>query len=64
MCSSATGWCSTRRVTRSKGAWVGTPDELRVRAEAAAASGITELLYTPSGPDMARELRAFAAAFT
>ncbi len=36
-----------------KGAWVGTPDELRARAEAAAASGITELLYTPSGPDMA-----------
>lgn len=45
-------------------AWVGTPDELRARAETAAASGITELLYTPSGPDMARELRAFAAAFT
>ena len=42
-----------------KGAWVGTPDELRARAEAAAASGITELLYTPSGPDMAREMVPF-----
>jgi 5,10-methylenetetrahydromethanopterin reductase len=41
---------------------VGTPDELRARAEAAAATGVTELLYTPSGPDMAREMRAFAAA--
>lgn len=44
-------------------AWVGTPDELRARAEAAAAAGVTELLYTPTGPDVARELRAFAAAF-
>jgi 5,10-methylenetetrahydromethanopterin reductase len=42
--------------------WVGTPEEMRARAEAAAASGVTELLYTPSGPDMEREMRAFAAA--
>jgi 5,10-methylenetetrahydromethanopterin reductase len=42
--------------------WVGTPDEVRERAEAAAASGVTELLYTPSGPDWEREMRAFARA--
>jgi 5,10-methylenetetrahydromethanopterin reductase len=43
-------------------AWVGTPDELRARADALGAAGATELLYTPSGPDMAREMHAFAAA--
>ncbi|HEY8217617.1 MAG TPA: LLM class flavin-dependent oxidoreductase [Acidimicrobiia bacterium] len=42
--------------------WIGTPDELRARAEAAAASGVTELLYTPSGPDLDREMGAFMAA--
>jgi 5,10-methylenetetrahydromethanopterin reductase len=42
--------------------WIGTPDELRARAEAAPATGVTELLYTPSGPDMEREMRAFAEA--
>jgi 5,10-methylenetetrahydromethanopterin reductase len=45
------------------GGWVGTPDEIRARAEAAAASGVTEVFYTPAGPDMAREIRAFGAAF-
>ncbi|MEZ5166755.1 MAG: hypothetical protein R2695_09755 [Acidimicrobiales bacterium] len=42
--------------------WVGSADDLRGRAEAAAAEGVTELMYTPSGPDLERELRAFAAA--
>ncbi len=42
--------------------WVGPPDDLRGRAEAAAASGVTDLLYTPAGPDWEREIRAFAAA--
>jgi 5,10-methylenetetrahydromethanopterin reductase len=42
--------------------WVGTPDDLRARAEAAGASGVTELLFTPTGPDVAGELRRFAAA--
>jgi len=42
--------------------WVGTPDDLRARAEAAAAAGVSELLYTPSGPDIEHELRTFAAA--
>ena len=41
---------------------IGTPDDLRARAEAARASGVTELLYTPTGPDIEREMRAFAAA--
>jgi len=42
--------------------WVGTPEEVRARAEAAAASGVTDLLYTPAGPDVERDMRAFAAA--
>jgi 5,10-methylenetetrahydromethanopterin reductase len=42
--------------------WVGTPDEMRGYAEAAAAAGVTELLYTPAGPDWPREMRAFASA--
>jgi 5,10-methylenetetrahydromethanopterin reductase len=42
--------------------WVGTADEIRARAEAAAATGVTELLYTPSGPDMEGEMRRFAEA--
>ena len=37
-------------------------DEMRQHAEAAAAAGVTELLYTPSGPDWEREMRAFAKA--
>jgi 5,10-methylenetetrahydromethanopterin reductase len=44
--------------------WVGTPDDLRGRAEAAAAAGVTELLYTPAGPDWDREIKAFAAALS
>jgi len=42
--------------------WVGTVDDVRARAEAALAAGATELLYTPAGPDVAREMQAFAAA--
>ncbi len=42
--------------------WIGGRDAIRARAEDAYAGGATELLYTPAGPDMARELRAFAAA--
>jgi 5,10-methylenetetrahydromethanopterin reductase len=44
--------------------WSGTPDDVRARAEAAAASGVSELLYTPAGPDWGREMRAFAAALS
>lgn len=42
--------------------WIGTDDDVRARADAAFAVGATELLYTPAGPDLAHELRAFAAA--
>jgi 5,10-methylenetetrahydromethanopterin reductase len=42
--------------------WVGDRDAVRAKAEAAYAAGVTELLYTPAGPDPERELRAFAAA--
>jgi len=44
----------------AQNAWVGTPDELRARAEQAAANGVTELLYTPSGPDPVGEARRMA----
>jgi 5,10-methylenetetrahydromethanopterin reductase len=42
--------------------WVGSAAEVRARAEAAIAAGATEIMYTPAGPDVAREMRAFAAA--
>lgn len=42
--------------------WVGEAAALRARADAAAAAGTTELLYTPAGPDLEREMRAFAGA--
>ncbi len=42
--------------------WIGTADEVRAQAEAAVAAGATELLYTPTGPDIPRELTAFRAA--
>jgi 5,10-methylenetetrahydromethanopterin reductase len=42
--------------------WIGDRDDIRAKAEAVFASGVTELLYTPAGPDQARELRAFAEA--
>lgn len=42
--------------------WVGEADDIRARLEASAANGVTEVLYTPAGPDVEREMRAFAAA--
>ena len=42
--------------------WTGTRAEIASRIEAAAASGVTEILYAPMGPDVDRELRAFASA--
>jgi 5,10-methylenetetrahydromethanopterin reductase len=44
--------------------WTGTAPEVRARAEGAAASGVTELLYAPMGPDIERELREFFEAAT
>jgi len=42
--------------------WVGTAAEIRAKAEGAVAEGASEILYTPAGPDVDRELRAFARA--
>ena len=42
--------------------WVGTRDEIRAAPTRAPPSGTTELLYTPSGPDIPREIRSFADA--
>lgn len=42
--------------------WVGEAADIRARVDAAAANGVGEILFTPSGPDVAREMRAFAAA--
>lgn len=42
--------------------WVGDADDIRARVAAAGTAGSTEILYTPAGPDLDREIRAFAAA--
>lgn len=42
--------------------WVGDRDEIARRARTCAERGVTELLYTPAGSDVEREMRAFAAA--
>jgi 5,10-methylenetetrahydromethanopterin reductase len=41
--------------------WTGTRDELRPRLDALEAAGVSEILYAPMGPDVPRELEAFAA---
>jgi 5,10-methylenetetrahydromethanopterin reductase len=43
-------------------AWTGDRAHVRSRLEAAAASGVTEVIYAPVGPDIGRELEAFASA--
>lgn len=40
--------------------WTGSAVDLHARLEPLAASGVTEILYAPMGPDVLRELRAFA----
>jgi 5,10-methylenetetrahydromethanopterin reductase len=42
-------------------AW--TPEQLRAQLDGLEASGITEIAYQPAGPDIPRELEAFASAF-
>jgi len=42
--------------------WVGDAGAIRDRVQAARSAGVVEILYTPSGPDIEREMRAFAAA--
>lgn len=41
--------------------WTGTRDELRQRLDGLAAAGVSEILYAPMGPDVPRELEAFAS---
>jgi 5,10-methylenetetrahydromethanopterin reductase len=40
--------------------WTAPPAELRERLGLLEAAGVTEILYAPMGPDVPRELRAFA----
>lgn len=42
--------------------WSGDEASVRARVEAAAAAGATEIVYMPAGPDIPRELEAFARA--
>lgn len=42
--------------------WVGTAEAIAEKVADARSRGVTELLYTPAGPDVEREMRAFAAA--
>lgn len=46
----------------ARGEITGDPAAVRAGIEQVAASGYAELIYTPSGPDVARELRTFATA--
>jgi 5,10-methylenetetrahydromethanopterin reductase len=41
--------------------WTGSPRQLRGRLDELEAAGATEILYAPMGPDVPRELQAFAA---
>ncbi len=40
--------------------WVGEAEAIRKRVEASEAAGVSEILYAPAGPDLSREIRAFA----
>ena len=40
----------------------GTADEVRAKLDGLAQVGVTEIAYQPAGPDIPRELEAFAAA--
>ncbi len=42
--------------------WVADAAGIRAKLSEAEAAGTTEIIYAPSGPDIARELRTFAAA--
>jgi 5,10-methylenetetrahydromethanopterin reductase len=43
------------------GRFTGSPSELASQLEVVRAAGVTEVAYNPTGPDIARELDAFAA---
>ena len=42
--------------------WTGSAQAVKAKAEEAAASGITEIVYAPAGPDIESEIASFAAA--
>lgn len=42
--------------------WVGEAEEIAAKVAEAEANGVKEILFTPSGPDVEREMRAFAKA--
>jgi 5,10-methylenetetrahydromethanopterin reductase len=42
--------------------WTGDAASIRQKVAAATAAGITEVLYSPAGPDIPGEIEAFAAA--
>jgi 5,10-methylenetetrahydromethanopterin reductase len=44
--------------------WTGDADAIRARFDAAAAAGVTEVIYCAAGPDIAGELATFAAALS
>jgi len=44
--------------------WVGSAEDVLKRAEASAAAGVSEILYTPAGTDLERDTRAFYQAVT
>ena len=52
----------TGRVVR-EGTLTGTPAEIRARLDAMEQAGASRFCYTPVGPDIPRELEAFAKAF-
>ncbi|MDT5273548.1 MAG: 5,10-methylenetetrahydromethanopterin reductase [Mycobacterium sp.] len=43
--------------------WTGSAAKIRSAAANSAALGVTEIVYTPAGPDIVGEIEAFAAAF-
>jgi 5,10-methylenetetrahydromethanopterin reductase len=42
--------------------WTGTREQVRTKLDAMARAGVTEVIYTPVGPDIPRELDRFAQA--
>jgi 5,10-methylenetetrahydromethanopterin reductase len=46
----------------ARSGWTGDAQAIRARIEKAAAGGATEIVYMPAGPDVPRELAAFARA--
>jgi len=56
------GWRAGGHVSLASATLSGSADKLRRAVAAMAQAGATEVLYEPSGPDIARELEAFISA--